>query len=46
MQGLSLSLQLNSARLEKVDVKALTSCGLLGVGLHTAYHVKNWHSIY
>jgi hypothetical protein len=44
--GWSLLLQLNSAGLEKVDVQAYTSRGLLGVGLYIACYVKFNHSTY
>ncbi len=44
--GRDLPLQLNSAGLEKVDVQAYTSRGLLGVGLYIAYYVKFNHSAY
>ena len=42
--GWTLPLQLNSAGLEKVDVQAYTSSGLLRVGLYIAWNVKFNHS--
>ncbi len=44
--GWILPLQLNSVGLEKVDVQAYTSSGLLRVGLYIAWYVKFNHSTY
>ena len=44
--GWTLPLRLNSAGLEKVDVQAYTSSGLLRVGLYIAWNVKFNHSTY